>query len=136
MIREFQESVRCWLVKHLGLQVADDKHMRCSRYCEESIELLQSLDYPKSDILALVDYVYDRPVGDPFQEVGGVQITLNALCCTKEVGIDIEEAGAVELERIHTPSVLAKLKLKNDTALPGSPLPGPGRDSVPGAETQ
>ena len=124
MIKELQRAVRRWVIEHLGIEVADNKYVRCSRFCEESLELLQSLDYPKEDIYKLIDYVYSRPVGEPFQEVGGVTITLNSLCSCTGVEIDIEDAGSIELERIWQPEVVAKIQSKQNSQLENSPLPG------------
>jgi hypothetical protein len=41
--------------------------------------------------------VYDRPVGHPDQEVGGVMVTLAGLCSASEINMD--EAGDQELKR-------------------------------------
>lgn len=45
----------------------------------------------------LVDYVFGRDAGDVRQEVGGVMVTLAALC--EAAGVDHEEAAEAELER-------------------------------------
>lgn len=56
---------------------------------EEAIELVQACEMPKEDVLTLVNYVYDQPVGDIDQEVGGVLVTLIALCTAQFVNLEI-----------------------------------------------
>jgi hypothetical protein len=59
-----------------------------------------------------VDYTFDRPVGDKFQEVGGVMLTLAALCCAQNIFMDI--AGNTELDRVwdNLEKIRAKQKAK------------------------
>jgi hypothetical protein len=59
---------------------------------------------------AMVDYVYGRPVGEPVQEVGGVEVTLAALCDAS--GIDKDEAAETELTRISNDAVIARIREK------------------------
>jgi hypothetical protein len=83
-----------------GLAITDDPAERLRRFLEEALELVQSLGMTKESVLKMVDYVYDRPAGDPPQEVGGVSVTLMALCETNN--INVVEASETELERIWT----------------------------------
>lgn len=94
----FQYRVGQWADVCFTASVALDKAERNHRFLEESLELVQSLDCSREDAHALVDYVYDRLVGEPRQEVGGVMITLAALC--RANGLDMETAGETELDRI------------------------------------
>lgn len=61
---------------------------------------MQSLGCSKSEAMQLVDYVYGRDIGDPPQEVGGVVITLAALCLASD--LNMYECGETELARIWT----------------------------------
>ena len=65
---------------------------------EESIELFQAVGMPKEKIIDLVEYVYSKPTGESFQEIGGVMVTLAALC--ESLGHSMEFAGETELKRI------------------------------------
>ena len=122
MIKEFQEGVHKWVVDTLGKECAFDIHSRASRFCEETFEFLQTCGYPKEHIYQILEYTYSRPQGDAKEEAGDVQITFNALCYAK--GIDVEESGALALERMYDPEVIAKVKAKAALKQKGSPLPG------------
>ena len=106
----FQDRVWRWLHECFGFKVANDLTERCDRALEEHLELLQSLGYDRERIPLLVDYVYNRQIGEPSQEVGGVMVTLAALCAVAE--IDMEEAAFVELVRIETPSIMERIRAK------------------------
>ena len=95
-----QEKTLPWLLACFGQQIANDKKERNHRFLEEALELVQSCDCTVSEAHQLVDYVFNRPVGEKVQEVGGVMITLAALCLANK--LDMHEAGEVELTRIWT----------------------------------
>jgi exonuclease VII small subunit len=102
-----------------GPEIAADKLERGDRFLEEALELLQSGDYPRERIAALVDYTYGREKGEPLQEVGGVMITLAAYCLAH--GLDMHEAGEKELARIWTK--VDKIRAKQAAKPTGSALP-------------
>ncbi|MNN11716.1 hypothetical protein D3C81_1246860 [compost metagenome] len=66
-----------------------------------------------------MDYVYGRPVGDKHQEVGGVMVTLAALCLAQ--GLDMHTAGETELARIWTK--VEQIRAKQAAKPKHSPLP-------------
>ena len=68
----------------------------------------------------MVDYVYDRPMGEPEQEVGGVMVTLAALCSAD--GIDMEAAGEKEISRVW--KMVDRIRMKQAAKPKHSPLPG------------
>lgn len=117
----FQERVQPWLLECFGAEIAADRVERNHRFLEESLELVQSLGCTASEAHQLVDYVFGRPVGDPPQEVGGVMVTLAALCLAS--GLDMHDAGEVELTRISAPEVVAKIRAKQAAKPKHSPLP-------------
>lgn len=82
---KFQARVREWAVGCFGHAIASDKVERNYRFLEEALELVQALGCAKEDALKLVDYVYGRPVGEPNQEVGGVMVSLAALCAANHM---------------------------------------------------
>lgn len=121
-----QTLVRRWCVRAFGQEVADSHRERNHRFLEEALELCQSLGCSQEDAHVLVDYVYGRPQGQPGQEVGGVMITLAALCgAHTHLSMDVEARS--ELARINRPEVLEKIRGKQaakQREIPTSPLPG------------
>lgn len=96
----FQARVKTWMLKCHGPEITDDIIQRNQRFLEESLELVQSQGCSISEAHQIVDYVYGRPIGETFQEVGGVMVTLAALCETAEV--DMLDAAEKELARVWT----------------------------------
>jgi len=121
MIDNFQQRVARWMQKCFGAEIAADKMERNDRFTEEALELVQSLGMPKERVLALVDYVYGRDVGDPPQEVGGVLVTLAALCTPND--ISMAQAGETEVERIEAHEIVEKIRAKQASKPVGSALP-------------
>lgn len=133
----FQERVQPWLLECFGAEIAADRVERNHRFLEESLELVQSLGCTASEAHQLVDYVFGRTVGDPPQEVGGVMVTLAALCLAS--GLDMHDAGEVELARISAPELVAKIRAKQAAKPKHSPLPesaAPQADSQPAPPTE
>ena len=75
----FQICVGLWIKACLGPLIAADVTERNHRFLEEALELVQSKGCTASEAHQLVDYVFNRPIGEPFQELGGVMVTLAAL---------------------------------------------------------
>lgn len=110
--REFQPRVIEWLIACFGLSVANDTRERNHRFLEEALELVQSCGCTASEAHQLVDYVFNRPVGDPAQEAGGVAVTFAALGFAN--GLDIRDCGERELYRIwrHISEIREKQRTK------------------------
>ena len=117
----YPSRVRTWMLTCFGEVVAADRGERNHRFVEEALELAQACEMPKSDAHALVEHVYGRPVGEPSQEVGGVMVTLAALCLAN--GLDMHRCGEVELARIDSPNTIEKIRAKQATKPKGSALP-------------
>lgn len=96
----FQERVRPWLLACFGEMIAGDREERNHRFLEEALELVQACGCSASEARQLVDYVFGREVGDPPQEVGGVMVTLAALCLAND--LDMHDSAETELARIWT----------------------------------
>ena len=94
----YQARVSPWLEACFGTHIATDVTERNHRFLEEALELVQSLGCTHSEAMQLVDYVFARETGEPFQEVGGAMVTLAALCAAN--GLDMAAAGEVELARV------------------------------------
>lgn len=117
----FQDRVRPWLQECFGAEVANNHIERNHRFVEEALELVQACGCTKEHAHQIVDYVYGRPAGEPFQEVGGVEVTLAALCIANS--INKEKAAEEELARVWTKIDVIRDKQSRkvkDSALPGS----------------
>ena len=97
-LNSYQDRVNEWAQACFGEEISNDKTERNHRFLEEALELVQTLGCTASEAHQLVDYVYNRPSGETFQEVGGVMVTLAALCNASH--LDMQELGEVELIRI------------------------------------
>jgi hypothetical protein len=95
--RSFQRRVYEWFEVTFSQEVCNDKSIRQHRFFEEATELVQSLGMTQYECHQLVDYVYSRPIGEPKQEIGGVRVTLAALCYP--YGFDLKSCGDNELAR-------------------------------------
>ncbi|MCP3017490.1 hypothetical protein [Cupriavidus basilensis] len=115
----FQARVQPWMLECFGVEIAADARERNHRFLEEALELVQACGATQSEAHQLVDYVYGRPVGDKHQEVGGVMVTLAALCLAQ--GLGMHEAGEAELTRIWTK--VEQIRAKQAAKPKHSPLP-------------
>lgn len=115
----FQSRVQPWMMETFGAEISSDMLERSDRFTEESLELGQSLGHSKERAHALVEYVYSRPVGEPSQEVGGVMVTLAALCLA--ANMDMHAAAEAELARVWTKIDVIREKQKSKPR--GSALP-------------
>lgn len=115
----FQSRVAPWMQACFGPEISADIPERNHRFIEESLELVQAGGATRSECHQLVDYVYGRPAGEPGQEVGGVMVTLAALCLAR--GIDMHECGERELARVWT--CVEKIRAKQAAKPKHSPLP-------------
>lgn len=117
--QKFQQRVQPWMMACFGPEISADRIERNHRFLEESLELVQSLGCTASEARQLVDYVFERPVGEPAQEAGGVMITLAALCLAS--GLDMHACGETELARIWTK--VEAIRAKQAAKPKHSPLP-------------
>lgn len=119
MNETFQQRVWPWLLKCFGVEIANDKTERNHRFLEEALELVQSLGCTQEEAHQLVDYVFSRPVGEPFQESGGVMVTHAALCLAND--LDMHSNGETELARVWTK--VEQIRAKQAAKPRNSPLP-------------
>jgi hypothetical protein len=117
----FQLRVKPWMLRCFGLEIASDGIERNHRFLEEALELVQACGCTASEAHQLVDYVFDRPVGESSQEAGGVMVTLAALCLAN--AIDMHAAGEIELARIW--GKIDQIRAKQAAKPKHGPLPGP-----------
>lgn len=116
----FQQRVKPWLDACFGPVIAGDKTERNHRLLEECLETVQACGCTASEAHQLVEYVFNRPPGEPVQEVGGLMLTLAALCLAR--GLDMHEAGEIELARVWT--MTERIRAKQAAKPKHSPLPG------------
>lgn len=116
----YQGRVADWMMKCFGAISTGDREERNHRFVEEALELAQSLGCTADDAHKLVDYVFGRPIGEPHQEVGGVMVTLAALCSAAD--LNLVQSAETELARVWTK--IEAIRAKNATKPKFSPLPG------------
>lgn len=115
----FQDRVNEWMMACFGAEITADKMERNHRFLEESLELVQSCGCTVSEAHRLVDYVFNRPIGEPAQECGGVMVTLAALCIANN--LDMDAASETELARVW--QKIEKIRAKQAAKPKHSPLP-------------
>lgn len=115
----YQERVSAWLFACFGEEIARNRTERSHRFLEEALELVQALGCSRSEAMQIVGYVYDREAGEPRQEVGGVMMTLAALCFAQ--GFDMMADGETELARVWTK--IEKIRRKQAAKPKHCPLP-------------
>ncbi|GJG92883.1 hypothetical protein [Cupriavidus pauculus] len=115
----FQLRVKPWMLECFGAEISADAEERNHRFLEEALELVQACGCSRSEAHQLVDYVFSRPVGEKHQEVGGVMVTLAALCLAQS--LDMHAAGETELARVWTK--VDQIRAKQAAKPKHSPLP-------------
>ena len=126
----FQARVQPWMMACFGELIAGDREERNHRFLEEALELVQACGCTASEAHQLVDYVFGRDIGEPAQEVGGVMVTLAALCLAS--GLDMHASGETELARIWTK--VDAIRAKQAAKPKHSPLPQEAPTKAQGVE--
>jgi NTP pyrophosphatase (non-canonical NTP hydrolase) len=118
----YQSAVVAWAKKCFGEHSANEADLlnRGHRFLEEAIELAQSVGVSRKDAELLLDYTYNRPVGETYQEIGGVMVTLAGLAAS--ANIQMAEAAKSELDRVE--ENVEKIRAKSRSKPLHSPLPG------------
>ena len=75
----FQSRVYKWFVSCFGPKLGTEIE-RSHRFLEEALELVQVIGCSREEAHNLVDYTYNRYIGELDQEIGGVMTTLAVLC--------------------------------------------------------
>ena len=76
----------------------DNPKERARRVVEEAIETLRVAGVSQQEAQALVQAVYAKPLGELRQEIGGVVVTLLALCAHHNMRLD--DIAKTEISRI------------------------------------
>lgn len=90
-----QRRVNEWAVDAFGVGQAINPKQRALRLLEEAVEAYQAVGGDKVIAHLTVDIMFERPVGNPVQELGGVGVTLLALAASLGVSADQEEAREI-----------------------------------------
>lgn len=96
---DIQKRNRRWVESRLGM-AAMDLHERGMRSAEENIEVVQCCGVTAEELIALVWHVFDKPVGDIQQELGGAGMTL--LGVADSAGYVLSQCVEKELERVES----------------------------------
>ena len=95
-----QSKIFKWVKALMGEEGAKNSKERAMRLLEEATEVAQAEGITIDECHNLIGHVYRKPVGEPFQEAGGVAITFGAYCAVK--GFDPDEVEQVELDRLYS----------------------------------
>lgn len=71
---------------------------RALRFIEEAAELVQAIGLTEEQAMHVIRHVYSKPVGERFQEFGGVMVT--ALALAESVETSLYDAEVAEVSRI------------------------------------
>ena len=93
-----QVVVEGWVRRTFGDKLMDNPVERGRRVLEEAIELFQTSGGSVEEAAAIVKTVFGKPKGRLEQEVGGVIVTLLALCAHH--GLRLDDVAKIEIERI------------------------------------
>lgn len=88
-----------------------DPEERIIRTAEEVLELAQTENVTREQMHALVDQVFDKPVGDRMQELGGSLVTLCSYMAVR--GLDGVKAFNDEFTRCRDPETIERIKAKH-----------------------
>lgn len=89
MLKTFQKLIWNWGVAAFGPRHMTSKYERALRMLEEAMELAQACEVSKEKAMLSLDYVYARPVGDAYTELGDVLMTTLAL--TSNLNYDADD---------------------------------------------
>lgn len=139
---DLQDAVAAWIDTAFGTpKGGTELETRLRRFAEEAAELCQALGMPKEEFLREASYVWDhKEKGDPFQEIGGVMLTLMALANVSMYRVDhaaekeflralrkidhIREKNRVKESRFHDyPETLAQLQAQSLATVKPSSTP-------------
>jgi NTP pyrophosphatase (non-canonical NTP hydrolase) len=93
----FQKRVYPWTVETFGYVKTMSLVERRQRVIEEAIELLQAMGGSEDEVVKMAAYVFARKIGEPRQEIGGLQGCIAA--AANALGIDMDQAREDELVR-------------------------------------
>lgn len=124
---QLQVRLTSWARAAFGNEHVANIPQRALRLLEESIELAQAAGVDEQLARKLVEFVYARPAGDLFQEMGGVGVTM--LVLAESAGICAETAIDKESSRVLSKPVEHFTKRNADKGAAGfNIVPVPGKE--------
>lgn len=112
-LHTLQAETSAWARECLGVPAFNNTGERCARLLEEALECAQAGGLRYADAVRLVNNVYARPAGIISQEVGGVALTLAALCSV--FGVSLNYCTMEELARVWRPEVMETIRRKQES---------------------
>lgn len=106
-----------------------DIEERRARFLEEVYETVQAFGMSEQEAVKLAGYSFNRPVGEPNQEIGGAMVTLASLCIV--AGYDLMECAEADLEKLQRPETIERIRAKRATRHGRGPLPGLSAETCP-----
>lgn len=103
-----------WLNRVWPSQLHDVEE-RALRFGEETLELLQADGITREQAHALVEQVFDKPIGAAEQELGGVLVTLAAYMAVAQR--DGVHAFMTEFNRVNEADVIDRIQAKHKMKL-------------------
>lgn len=102
-----QSRIHKWMKRVFTQQEIDNAPERSLRLAEEAIEYAQACGIDTTTLHRLVDYVMQRPPGEPEKELAGVLVT--AYAAGVSIGANVDTAFEIELHRISTQKVMERI---------------------------
>lgn len=112
LLDQLQHRVGKWVGEVFDYETRMNRPERALRLLEEAIEYAQAVDVSLELVHRCANHVYEKPVGEPAQELAGVAVTLLAAAESQEVSL-----GTVlyqELERIESAEMRASMHLRHE----------------------
>lgn len=111
-VRIWSDLIERWLGLVFGERLPDvTAKVRVMRCMEEVLELAQSEGVSRSDAQIILQQVYDKAPGKPFNELGAVAITL--IHYANQARYDLDDALLQEFLRIVDPKVVERVRYRN-----------------------
>lgn len=119
-----QEIVFQTITERFGPDHANSVPQRALRFIEEAIEACQAAGVDRDQLLKLVGFVYDRPVGELNKEIGAAGLTLLGLAAAAGLSADDEEDREVNRVLAMDPKEhAARNRFKNEAGFEHSAKP-------------
>lgn len=98
VLDEIQKKISEWATRCFGTDQVSNPKTRGLRMAEEVIEFNQAVGVHPEKLHELIDYVYSRPPGKPYQELGGVALT--SLVAAQSINVSFMTALQIEVDRV------------------------------------
>jgi hypothetical protein len=122
-----RKRIEAWVLDRLGTECLMDREERAKRLFEEAAELLQAEDVSFVHAVNILRRVYDRPKGEPEQEMGGVMVCAHAWAVAADQNLVVlTEREVARIESVPAEVTRAKhaANAKAGTAIEAKPPDG------------